>query len=252
MNYKNQIPPAQLWVGNHELLCEKVDTYLQQIFCSNESCNTCTICRQLRDRQFHGTTWLEPVKQYTLDQLGTIFQTLSFALNAEQHHFFIMQHADYLTTMCANKLLKSIEEPPPGYHFILLASREDALLPTIRSRCVVQTWAQENSVEKNDFLAFLTTTKPANPIAFTKLLDQKKLHERNSMELIDALLLHWTRAYTQSIIKNDAHKKGEAEYSLQIIKDALHEPPMPGSAKIFWKNVFLRIKNYDLICSKKS
>jgi len=35
----------------------------------------------------------------------------------------------------ANALLKSLEEPPPATVFILVTSRPDALLPTIRSRC---------------------------------------------------------------------------------------------------------------------
>ena len=35
----------------------------------------------------------------------------------------------------ANALLKTLEEPRPGVHFILLAGRPDRLLTTIRSRC---------------------------------------------------------------------------------------------------------------------
>jgi len=35
----------------------------------------------------------------------------------------------------ANALLKTLEEPRPGVHFILCSERPDRLLPTIRSRC---------------------------------------------------------------------------------------------------------------------
>ncbi|MCB9591416.1 MAG: AAA family ATPase [Sandaracinaceae bacterium] len=35
----------------------------------------------------------------------------------------------------ANALLKTLEEPRPGVHFILTSERPDRLLPTIRSRC---------------------------------------------------------------------------------------------------------------------
>jgi len=35
----------------------------------------------------------------------------------------------------ANALLKTLEEPRPGVHFLLLAERPERLLPTIRSRC---------------------------------------------------------------------------------------------------------------------
>lgn len=43
--------------------------------------------------------------------------------------------ADALNPAAANALLKTLEEPPPGVHFLLGAHRLDALLPTIRSRC---------------------------------------------------------------------------------------------------------------------
>src|SRR5262249_15447708 len=35
----------------------------------------------------------------------------------------------------ANALLKTLEEPRPHVHFLLLSERPDRLLPTIRSRC---------------------------------------------------------------------------------------------------------------------
>ncbi len=43
--------------------------------------------------------------------------------------------ADALNPAAANALLKTLEEPPPGVHFLLGAHRLDAVLPTIRSRC---------------------------------------------------------------------------------------------------------------------
>lgn len=46
----------------------------------------------------------------------------------------IVRHAEELSTSAANALLKTLEEPRPGTHFVLLTSRGDRLLPTIRSR----------------------------------------------------------------------------------------------------------------------
>ena len=34
-----------------------------------------------------------------------------------------------------NALLKTLEEPPPASVFVLITSRPDVLLPTVRSRC---------------------------------------------------------------------------------------------------------------------
>jgi DNA polymerase-3 subunit delta' len=47
---------------------------------------------------------------------------------------FILRRAEEMSTGAANALLKTLEEPRQGTHFILLTSRPDRLLPTIRSR----------------------------------------------------------------------------------------------------------------------
>lgn len=47
----------------------------------------------------------------------------------------VIDDAHSLTEQAANALLKSLEEPPSGTHFILVSSSPEALLATIRSRC---------------------------------------------------------------------------------------------------------------------
>ncbi len=47
---------------------------------------------------------------------------------------FLIRDADELNVTAANALLKTLEEPPQGTHFILLTSRPNRLLDTIRSR----------------------------------------------------------------------------------------------------------------------
>jgi DNA polymerase-3 subunit delta' len=47
---------------------------------------------------------------------------------------FIVRDAEELTISAANALLKTLEEPRPGVHFVLLSSRPNRLLDTIRSR----------------------------------------------------------------------------------------------------------------------
>lgn len=48
---------------------------------------------------------------------------------------FIVDEAELLDPRTQNSLLKTIEEPAPGTIVILVASNEDRLLPTVRSRC---------------------------------------------------------------------------------------------------------------------
>lgn len=53
--------------------------------------------------------------------------------------FFIFPEADIsfpdYQPEAANALLKTLEEPRPGVHFVLTSERPESLLPTIRSRC---------------------------------------------------------------------------------------------------------------------
>ncbi len=48
----------------------------------------------------------------------------------------IVEAAQRLNEDAQNALLKTLEEPPPGVTIVLCADEEDALLPTVRSRCV--------------------------------------------------------------------------------------------------------------------
>ena len=48
---------------------------------------------------------------------------------------FIIDEAEKMNDAASNALLKTLEEPPSTSHIILIASRADSLLPTIRSRC---------------------------------------------------------------------------------------------------------------------
>ncbi len=48
---------------------------------------------------------------------------------------FIIDEAELLDADGQNALLKTLEEPPPHTTIVLVASHEDRLLPTIRSRC---------------------------------------------------------------------------------------------------------------------
>jgi DNA polymerase-3 subunit delta' len=51
------------------------------------------------------------------------------------HRWIVVEDAHRLHGASANMLLKTLEEPPPGTHFILVTHRPDSVIQTIRSRC---------------------------------------------------------------------------------------------------------------------
>ncbi len=51
------------------------------------------------------------------------------------HRWILIEEAHRLNGASANMLLKTLEEPPEGTHFLLVTHRPEAVLQTIRSRC---------------------------------------------------------------------------------------------------------------------
>ncbi|MFO0612004.1 MAG: DNA polymerase III subunit [Polyangiaceae bacterium] len=73
----------------------------------------------------------------SIDQIRTVvIGQVAFAPYEGRARVFIVLGADELSTQAANTLLKTLEEPPPRTHFILVTYRPSKLLPTIRSRSV--------------------------------------------------------------------------------------------------------------------
>nr|WP_320133223.1 hypothetical protein [uncultured Holophaga sp.] len=51
------------------------------------------------------------------------------------HRWILIEDAHRLNSASANILLKTLEEPPTGAHFLLVTHRPESVLQTIRSRC---------------------------------------------------------------------------------------------------------------------
>jgi DNA polymerase-3 subunit delta' len=183
--------------------------------------------------------WLHPEKNYTIDQFVDVFSTLSFQLQPNEHFFFIIQKADFLTPACANKLLKPMEEPPTGYHFILLAERTEHILPTIISRCIVNTLETTSQTHNSHPLFECFTTKKTASDQFAKIIDSANINERESMELLDQIIQYWLTTYQKQTNVNNSNLFP----LITKLQQAQLQPPMPGSATIFWRNLYLQTKN---------
>ncbi|WP_394838179.1 DNA polymerase III subunit delta' [Pendulispora rubella] len=73
--------------------------------------------------------------ELSIDQVRTlVLARAAFPPHEGRAKVFIIRRADELSIAAANALLKTLEEPGRGTHFVLLCSKPDTLLPTIRSR----------------------------------------------------------------------------------------------------------------------
>jgi DNA polymerase-3 subunit delta' len=73
--------------------------------------------------------------EISVDQIRTIVLShAAYPPHEGRARVFIVRRAEELSQSAANAFLKTLEEPRPGTHFILLTARGDRLLDTIRSR----------------------------------------------------------------------------------------------------------------------
>ncbi len=66
---------------------------------------------------------------------------------------FVIEQADSLNDQAANRMLKTLEEPPAYAHLILLTSRPGKVLPTIASRCQQVRFDAPSRAQLEDMLA---------------------------------------------------------------------------------------------------
>lgn len=237
------IPPAQLFVGPHEITTAHTQEYLQEIFCPNNNCKTCRACHAIRQHQHHAVLWLSPEKQYTRESIADIFQTITLALDPEQNFFFVLEYAERLHHAAANSLLKSVEEPPPGYHFIFLTERPHQLLSTITSRCTITVLKETSAITTHiELLEAFTTNPIASPLAFVQIVDKSSITEHESAQLIDTIYMFWSNQVKKAIADNNSTLYEQATKKINVIKHAIEYPPMPGSSKLYWKNLFMQLQ----------
>lgn len=76
-----------------------------------------------------------------IDEIRAMQHRLTTRPTLGSRRVVIIDPADHLEKNAANALLKSLEEPPVGTFFLLVAHRPGHLPPTIRSRCRVLRFA---------------------------------------------------------------------------------------------------------------
>ncbi len=100
-----------------------------------DSCDECPVCRRIDAGTYGDVTVIRPDGQFIkIAQTRELAEEVYFRPREGRQRFFIIDEADRLREEAANSLLKTLEEPPPTSTMILLTSRPDALLLTIRSR----------------------------------------------------------------------------------------------------------------------
>jgi DNA polymerase III subunit delta' len=93
--------------------------------------------RAARDPDFHLVQPESKSRRIVVEQIRGLEEELRMRSATGKLKFGVIAEADRMMPQSANAFLKTLEEPPNGSLLLLLTSLPEALLETIRSRCVV-------------------------------------------------------------------------------------------------------------------
>ena len=91
-------------------------------------------------------------KEISVDQIREVQRAVALAPFEGRTRAVIIDPADKLSEEAQNAFLKTLEEPPPSAVFVLIATRGDALLPTVRSRCALIEFGLVSTAEIEEAL----------------------------------------------------------------------------------------------------
>ncbi len=115
-----------------------------------DACGTCPSCRRIEkgihpdvlvvdEKGIHPEVLDVEVKTTSgiipVDVVREVVKVAGFRPYEARRRVIVFDPADAMESPSQNALLKTLEETPPASVFVLVTSRPDVLLPTIRSRC---------------------------------------------------------------------------------------------------------------------
>ena len=149
-----KVPPAMIFYGPAGVgKATAALAFAKALNCQNigtdfEPCQLCQNCKQIDIKTHPDIIFADYAYQASLlkeeieDQQNIKIETVRSLTNASQQKaaaakwkVFIIDKAERLVPAAANALLKFIEEPPQNTVWILVSSKRETMLSTIKSRC---------------------------------------------------------------------------------------------------------------------
>jgi DNA polymerase-3 subunit delta' len=98
-------------------------------------CRSCQVFASQAHPDFMAVSVAEDKQSILIEQIRELNHFLGLSRSYSPRRVAIIAPAERMNINAANSLLKSLEEPAPDTHILLLTAQPASLLPTIRSRC---------------------------------------------------------------------------------------------------------------------
>jgi len=151
---RNSLPPSLILEGSEGAAKRATAIAVaQSLNCTKlqdgDACGKCVACTKIARAVHPDVLIVEPGDSGTIkvDQVREIVDRAGYRPFEGKRRVVIVDQADAMVGAAQNALLKTLEEPPSSSVFLLLTSRPDMLLPTVRSRCIRLRFAEGAMVE---------------------------------------------------------------------------------------------------------
>jgi len=154
---RGALPPSLIFAGPAESGTRATAIALAQLLnCLHagepnfsDACGECQACVKIARGVHPDVLVVEPGESGTIkiDQIRDVVDRSTFRPFEGRRRVVIVDEADAMVAAAQNALLKTLEEPPPSSIFVLVTSRPDVLLATVRSRCIRLVFTEQGTVE---------------------------------------------------------------------------------------------------------
>ncbi len=113
------------------------DYLIATLLCEGEHkpCGNCTECNKIKHKNNVDVHYYpKSSKNIDRDEIADLLDTAIQAPYSSDKKIFVLNNANLISVNMQNKLLKTLEEPPKDTYFLLLATEDNNILQTIKSR----------------------------------------------------------------------------------------------------------------------
>lgn len=135
--------------GAAGVLAERVVAMLYCTAPGERPCGQCAKCLQIAAHAHADVLWVEPQKKsrgILMAQIEAVQEHINLTSFEGGWKAVVFRSADRINPQAANRLLKTLEEPPDKCLFLLVTDQPAALLPTVVSRCQRVVLAADTAV----------------------------------------------------------------------------------------------------------